>query len=191
MSKTGLTHWGVPVRLSDLSASRPHKFKLDPTAEHMQSVADTLGLDGLRKLRFSGTLTPIGKSDWQLTGEIGATVTQPCVATLHPVVTRLDEPVVRSYLSHLTEMEGDETAEGDSEIEMPEDDTREALPAELSLTDVAIEALALALPAYPRAEGAQLARTQFTESGKDALTDDDVKPFAGLKALRDKLEKDD
>ena len=70
---------------------------------------------------------------------------------------------------------------------MPEDDSVEHLPATLDLRDVMIEALSLALPAYPRAAGVAPLEIAITEPGKAPLTDDDVKPFAGLSALRDKL----
>ena len=40
------------------------------------------------------------------------------------------------------------------EVEMPEDDTVEPMPEVIDLAEVAAEALALALPLYPRAPGA-------------------------------------
>ncbi len=52
------------------------------------------------------------------------------------------------------------------------------------------EALTLALPLYPRADGADLGEPVFTEPGKRPLTDEDARPFAGLKDLRDRLKKD-
>ncbi len=177
MSKTGLTEWGASLRLSDLSASRTHKFNIEPAAGQLQALADDLGIEAIRKVRFSGELRPLGQSDWRLVGEIGATVTQPCVATLQPVVTRIDEPVERNYLANFKELDAELTEDGETEIEMPEDDSSEALPAALILSDVAHEALLLALPPYPRAKDAELERTQFTEGGKEALTDDDVKPL--------------
>jgi uncharacterized metal-binding protein YceD (DUF177 family) len=52
------------------------------------------------------------------------------------------------------------------------------------------EALALALPLYPRAPGAELGEAAFTEPGKPVLRDEDARPFAGLAHLRDKLKGD-
>jgi len=52
------------------------------------------------------------------------------------------------------------------------------------------EALALALPDYPRAEGAALDKSTFAAPGTAPLQDADLKPFAGLAALKSKLEKD-
>ena len=52
---------------------------------------------------------------------------------------------------------------------------------------VLAEALALALPDYPRGDEEVIGEQVFTEPGKEAMTDEDAKPFAGLAALRDKL----
>lgn len=66
---------------------------------------------------------------------------------------------------------------------IPSDDTQEALPEVIDAASVAIEALALALPMYPRAPGVELGEAVFTEPGKAALREGDLKPFAGLAGL--------
>lgn len=184
MSVDGLTKWGANLRLADLSPAREHRFSIAADSSEMEQIAQELEFSGLRKLRFEGTLSPLGKSDWRLEATLGATVTQPCVVTLDPVTTRIDSSVARTYLVDFTDpVEATE----DEEVEMPEDDTVERLPASLALASVAIEALALAAPDYPRAQGAELGELRVTEPGKDPMSDEDAKPFAGLKALRDKL----
>ncbi len=170
------------LRLADLATRRATPFELVPTAQERKAVADALGITGIKKLRFSGTLAPIGRTDWALSADLGATVVQDCVVTLDPVTTRIDEPVRRAYVAELPTIEA-------AEVEMPDDDTVEALPAAVDLGQVMIEALTLALPLYPRSDGADLGDAVFTEPGKAPLTDEDTKPFAGLANLRDSLEK--
>ena len=51
------------------------------------------------------------------------------------------------------------------------------------------EALALALPDYPRAPDATLENAQVTEPGIAPMSDEDARPFAALAGLRDKLQK--
>lgn len=182
---SGLKNWNTPLRVSDLGAGRAHAFVLEASSDEATALAEALGILGIKKLRASGDIRPLGKRDWELVGTLGATVTQACVVTLAPVSTRIDTPFVRRYLA-----DWDEEFTPESEVEMPEDDTAEPLPATLTLSDVVAEALSLALPDYPRADGAELGAAQFTEAGKDALTDETVKPFASLAALRDKLAKD-
>jgi hypothetical protein len=52
-----------------------------------------------------------------------------------------------------------------------------------------IEALALALPPYPRSDSAEVAEFTVTEPGKTPMTQADLRPFAGLAALKGTLGK--
>ena len=168
------------LTLARLPRGAERSFEILPEGEARADLAADLDLLALRKLRFSGRLVPEGARDWRLEGQLGATVVQPCVVTAEPVTTRIDEPVLRRYLADMEEPEGDE-------VEMPEDDTAEPLPATLDLAAIMAEALALALPLYPRAEGAALDRAVFAPPGTAPLTDEAAKPLAGLAALRDRL----
>lgn len=171
------------IDFAALKADRPTEVAFEPDAATREAIARQLDIPEVRKLRLVGRLSPVGGRDWRLDATLGATAVQTCVVTLEPVTTRIDEPVVRLFVAGL------EPPEGGVETEMPEDDTVEALPARLDLADVAAEALALALPQFPRAEGAALSQAQFTEPGKAPMTDEDAKPFAGLKALRERLDR--
>jgi uncharacterized metal-binding protein YceD (DUF177 family) len=175
--------WAHPLRIADLPNRTATQFSLIPDAPTRAAIATELGLVGLKKLRFTGKLQPHGKSDWQLTAELGATVTQSCVVTLAPVSTRIDEKLSRTYLALIPE--DDVELE---EIEMPDDESVDRLGAWLDLGEVMIEALALILPAYPRAEGAAMSGANFSAEGVTPMTDEDSKPFTGLAALRNKLQ---
>lgn len=175
-----LTH---PVAVAQLNARKVLRFDLVPDADIRAAIAAELGLIALRKFRFRGELRPLGRSDWDLHADLGASVVQACTITLDPVPARIDEAVRRTYLAHMPEPDG-------LEVEMPEDDTQEQLPAILDLGAVALEALALALPQWPRADGAALAedgRLQITPPGQAPIDDAQIRPFASLAALRDKL----
>lgn len=170
------------LRVAELPQNRATRFHLVPDDAEKARIAEALGILGLRKLDFRGTLMAQGKTGWFLQAQLGATAEQSCVVTLKPVVTRVDQPVSRSFVA-------DFTADLAEETEMPEDDTTEALTPEIDLTRVMTEALALALPDYPRRDDAALDQSEFSEPGVTPLTDADTKPFAGLAQLKDKLEK--
>ena len=172
------------LRLADLTNRHATTFTLAPTQAERDAIAAHLDILGVKKLTFAGEITPLGHGDWQLTGQLGATVVQTCVATLDPVTSRLDEDVRRVYARDFTYPDG-------AEVEMPEDDAVEPLPQTLDLGTVMVEALSLALPPFPRAAGAELGQVLAAEPGVAPMTDDDAKPFAGLGALRDRLSKDD
>lgn len=171
------------IRIADLPNGVVTTFDLAPDDAARTAIAHALDVPGIRKLKFSGQLEPFGEKDWRLTAELGTTVIQTCVVTLDPVTTRIDERVERIYLTNLPDID-------DEEIEMPDDDTTEALPASLDVAAVMIEAVALSLPPYPRADHADIGEAVFTEPGKKPMRDEDARPFAGLAGLRDQLSKD-
>lgn len=170
--------------LKTAAITRPHSFELMAEADAREKLAASLGIAGIRKLRFAGEIAPDGEADLALDAMLGATVVQDCVVTGAPVVTRIDEAVTRRYLADMDLPEGDE-------IEMPEDDTADPLTDEINLADVMAEALALLLPPWPRAEGVEPINLTVTEPGTAPMSDEDAKPFAGLKALKEALEKKD
>ena len=169
------------IRMSDLKHRQPTQVSVEPGAAGRAAVAVDLSIVAVKKLRLTGTLTPLGKRDWQLDAVLGATVVQDCIITLAPVTTRIEEPLQRRYLS-------DMATPALGEVEMSGDDTAEPLPIDLDLAAVMIEALALALPPYPRAPGAEIGALSVTEPGALPFDHELVKPFAGLAALRDSLQ---
>jgi uncharacterized metal-binding protein YceD (DUF177 family) len=172
------------LRLSDLNSRTPTSFEVTPDPAGRKALAKALAILGVKKARLIGTMTPQGSSDWTFHAKLGATIVQECAITLEPVTTRIDENVTRHYVA-------DYEPEMGNELEMPEDDTIETLPAEIDLLDILAEALSLALPTFPRAPGANLGEAIYTAPGAAPMTNEDAKPFAGLGALRDQLTKDD
>jgi uncharacterized metal-binding protein YceD (DUF177 family) len=173
----------LPRRIADLRRDRAEPFEAVPDAEAMTAIATDLNIDGLRKLRFKGTLDMLSEDELRLDAHLGATVIQPCVVTLAPVTTRIEADVTRRFLRDLPEPQGDE-----EEVEMPEDDTLEPLTPVIDLAQVMIEALALNLPLYPRADGADLGEAVFAAPGVTPMRDEDARPFAGLAGLRETLQ---
>jgi len=111
-------------------------------------------------------------------------VVQDCVVTLDPVTTRIDQKVRRQYMASYEEPE-------DAEAEMTEDETIEPLGSSIDPYEVMIEALTLAIPAYPRKEGQELGEAVFAEPGVKPMRDEDTRPFAALSALKEQLKGDD
>lgn len=170
-----------PLRVADLPQNQPTRFDITPSAATRAAIATEIGVDAVKKLTFQGELRSEGKSDWRLKGRLGATVVQLCVVTLDPVTSRMDVDVVRLYVADYATPEGDEA-------EMPEDNMIDPLETHIDPEAVMIEALALNLPEYPRTKGVALGEAVFTEPGKDAMRDEDTRPFAGLAAFRDSMD---
>ncbi len=176
---------GHDLRLSDLPGRRETPVDVVPDSAALSALASAVGVDAVRKLRLSGTLRPQGQRDWTLEAVLGVTVVQPCVATLVPVTTRIDQPVHRRYLSDFDDPAAD--APVGAEIEMPADTTVEPLPDTLDLGALIVEELALAIPSYPRASSAPPVTAIFSGPGVAPMRDEDARPFANL---RNVLKKD-
>jgi uncharacterized metal-binding protein YceD (DUF177 family) len=165
--------WQAPLRRRDLPARAPRVFALAPKAEERAALAKALGLIALKELRFEGEIAPLGAQDYELTGTLHAKAVQACVRTLAPVPSQLHEKVHRHYVAGTFWPEA-------SEVEMPPDVDTEPLPEVLDLAAVAIEALMLALPAYPMAEAAEAPPEAEGAATSEGPT---RRPFAGLADL--------
>lgn len=159
------------LRVAHLNPNASTDFHLRPDDAVRAAIAAELGLDALSRLEFRGSLRAEGTEGWLLTGRLTARVVQPCVITLKPVRSDIDDPVRIQFSPHLSTPEGDE-------VEMP-DETLEPLGNFIDLTAIMVEALSLAIPAYPRAEGAALPAA----ATPDAPEADTRRPFAGLDKL--------
>jgi len=169
-------------RVATLPTRKPLRFDVILDSKGREALVRDLHLSALPRLRLTGEIRPVGRGDFELEAELQAVAVQPCVVTLAPVETRLRETVRRRYVEGMVWPEGEEA-------EMPEDDTAEPMPERIDLRDIAAEALALALPDYPRAAGAELGEAVFAAEETAPLRDDDLKPFAALSALRDRLDQ--
>lgn len=179
MSQNSQIEFSRPRPTDRLSHSHPTRFDEAPTPAEAEALCRLMGLSGLRKMRIEGEITPLRPDGWELRATLGASVTQSCVVTLEPVRTRIDTELLLRFVP---------AAQIDSGVDDGDfDETLEPIGEFIDIGLIATEALALALPLYPRKDGAELP----PEAVEDAQQDEDEtpKPFAGLAALRDKLGK--
>jgi uncharacterized metal-binding protein YceD (DUF177 family) len=161
---------------SQLLARRRTAVRFAPDADQRAAIARLLELTDLPHLTFEGEITPEARGDLRLQGRLRARAVQACIVTLAPVPAKLDVPVLRQFIADWEEPVGEE-------IESPGDDTSEPMPSQIDFAAIAIEALALALPEYPRAPGAELGAMEFPAPSGSAAPDEVAKPLAGLAAL--------
>lgn len=170
------------VALADIPVNGEYSFDLDLSTAEREAMVAALGLLGLSKLRFSGTLQTPTSGTVTLLANLGATVVQPCVVTLEPVRTRIDERVRRVFV------QGAEEEDDHRQLLEDEDTDIEPLFDPIDLIGVMTEAIALSLPPYPRKDGAELSVSNYAAPGTEPMTDEAAKPFASLGALRDALK---
>ena len=164
------------LRVAHLNPRGTTPFDVTPDADARDAIATELGISALPAARLTGTVGPHAGEAWVLEAQLTARVVQPCVVTLEPVETAIDQPVRRIYSPHATEPE-DELAE------MPDEDL-EPLGQSIDVAAVLIEELALALPLYPRADGAAYSPPGTGGAAPDDETAGETRrPFADLGKL--------
>jgi len=111
------------------------------------------------------------------TGRLEGGVVQACVASGEPVPARIAEDFALRFVPAAAELEADE-------IELAESDLDEIdyEGSSIDLGEAVAQTMALALDPFPRAPGAE---DKLRAAG--VLGEEDVSPFAALKALKDKL----
>lgn len=119
-----------------------------------------------------------------LTGKVSARLTQRCVVTMEPISTTVEESFQRRFLPGARIEAG---ADFDPEAEDPP----EPLTDEIDIGEIAAEAAALAIDPYPRATDVEVERLSAAPPDAAPLDDAAARPFAGLAALKRRLEASD
>ena len=173
------------VRLSEINQSKQFEFNLILSNKKISELVKRLDVLKIKKLSFLGTLSSLSLNEWKLKAELRATVKQRCVVSSEPVQTTINEKISRTF-SHLASQN---TSEPDDDGTSPVifDDTLHELNDHIDLAEIIFEELTLILPLYPKIEGAKLGSYCVTEPGAKPLTEENIKPFAQLSELKDKL----
>lgn len=169
------------LRVAGLSGRKPTRFHYAPDAAARAGLAEALGLLDLPALDLRGEIRPEGRGDFTLEARLQADAVQPCSVTLAPVPAVVDTQVLRRYLADWQDPEAEES-------EIPEDDSLEPLPEVIDISDLAAEALMLALPLFPRAPGVELGAQVFAPPGAAPLEEEVIHPFASLKGLAETMK---
>ena len=134
-------------------------------------------------MRFKGTLSPLEHAEWRAEGRLTAAFEQTCVVTLGPVLQHIDERLARLYLPA-----EDHAEEPDIDFEPDDEDEPDLYSSKIDLGALAIEAMALALDPYPRVEDATVIdHHHAAPPGIKPLDDKDLKPFAKLSELKERI----
>ena len=173
------------VRFSEINQSKPFNFHLIIPNQKVAELVKRLDLLSIKKVSLVGILSPLSINEWSLKAELRATVKQKCVISFKPVQTIVCEPINRTFSSSALQNTFEADDDGISPVIF--DDTLQELNDHIDLAEIIFEELTLILPHYPKIEGAELGYYSVTEPGAKPLTDENIKPFAQLSELKDKL----
>ncbi|MEO1000480.1 MAG: DUF177 domain-containing protein, partial [Pseudomonadota bacterium] len=117
-----------PLTLRRLAEGAPTPVTLEADDAARDAIAAVFEAEALDRLSFTGTLSPLGAGGWALDARLLARIVQPCVVTLAPVVTEVDEPVRRRYLPAAG---GTGAARATLDVDAAEEEEVEPLPQTL------------------------------------------------------------
>lgn len=153
---------------------------LEATAEQRIALADALSVTRVDALRAQVSVTALDRGRVRVTGQVDATFEQACVVSDAPVPTVISEPINLILVPPETL-----SADGDAEaIELgaltDDEPLVEALSGDhVGLGRIVYETFAVAVPAFPRADGADLPENVLA-SNRAAQQ---ISPFAALAEL--------
>lgn len=145
------------------------------TPEELLALASYLDIPAVERLEVAYRILPITGGRYRLAGSLSANVVQSCIVTLDPVPAPVEDRidvVFRPAVDAKPESGSGPDAELsalEAEEEEPIDHNR------LAIGRVVVETLAAALPAYPRAPGAELEQREAGPAGGGTTS-----PFAAL-----------
>lgn len=142
------------------------------------AFAAAIGVDAVDSLSIAARVTRHGKHGLKVEGRVAADVTQTCVATLEPVKSVIEEPILIAF-SPEADMPGETFLEGEDglEIDVGLDRDDPLIDGTIDLAAIAAEFLTLAVDPYPRKPGAVF--SGHAEAGEGS-------PFAALARLKSK-----
>lgn len=158
----------VPARLPGVTAGEDERMAL----------ARRFGVPAVRRLTARAELAPWGPDGWRVWGVAEAGLVQTCVVTLEPVDTEVAERFER-FLAPAARM-----AEAAALVGSGAEDALDALSASIDVGEIAAETVALAIDPYPRRAEVSFEGCVQGPPGAEPLTDEAVRPFARLAALR-------
>ncbi len=175
------------VRFSEINQSKSFEFHLTLQGEKVCELIERLDVLNIKKISLVGNLTLLSKNKWDLKAELRATVRQKCVITLKSVQTVINEKINRTFSPSALQNTSKLDDDGTSPVVF--DDSLQDLNDEIDLAEIIFEELTLILPLYPKFEGAELGSYTVTEPGAKPLNDENLKPFAQLLEMKNKLLK--
>ena len=173
------------VRFSEINQSKPFDFHLILSNQKGSELVKSLDLLSIKKVSLVGKLSPLSINEWSLKAELRATVKQKCVISFKPVQTIVCEAINRTFSPSALQNTFEADDDGTSPVIF--DDTLHELNDYIDLAEIILEELTLILPLYPKIEGVELGSYSITEPGVKPLTEENIKPFAQLSELKDKL----
>lgn len=187
-----LSEFSRPFALAQLGEEGRRDLTLEAAPDEAGALAQRFGVSAVSQLKAEVRISGEAKEGLRASGKIKARVVQPCVVTLEPVESALSVPfAVRLVAEGPTD--GTSTLfEGEVELTEEEaegEDTETYFGETVDLGEIVAQTLALHIPQYPRAAGADdEVRALMGQGDGAAMTPAGENPFAALASLKARMD---
>lgn len=164
--------------------SSGYVLSLRPNEHEREALAKAAGVTALHELEADIVLRRWRRDGVEIKGELRASVEQPCVVTLEPVIQQIREPLRATFLpEHSALAVPVERQDRELVLDPEGDDPPDTFEGDsIDVWPFILEMLMLALDPFPRAPGAE-----FAAAAEDAGEQAEIaekSPFAVLRALK-------
>ena len=159
------------------------RARLRPDEAERAMVAAACGVTAFHRLEADLLVKRWRRDGVEITGEIRATVEQPCVITLEPVLQQIDGQLDVTFIREDSKLSRRQPVDtGELVLDPDGEDIPESFSGDtIDLWPVVVEWLGLEIDLFPRSEGAELPPEITGENDEDERP---PSPFAVLKALK-------
>jgi len=168
------------VSLSVLAQTKNYCFKHHCSLKELSDLGDLMQVTKISRFSFSGNILQTSSKKYKLSSTLKGSLIQKCVITSNPVKTILDTTIKRYYISAKSNCVPFDTESNVAFSEL------EFIENELDIGDIIIEALALAIPDYPKKQNVKFNGVTITENGLEPLDKIVNNPFSSLEKLKNK-----
>ncbi len=157
------------------------EMRIDATPDERVVLADYLGVPSVEAMSARLTLSHWRGRGLAVRGTVRAQVTQPCVVTLEPVESAIDEEVETFFVPDVAPRLSGTMAEA---AEVPDIDVEPLINERVDIGALICEHLAIGLDPYPRKQG-----VAFPSEGDNEDEEEKSGAFAALASLRADRDK--
>ena len=168
--------WSIPVPVAEIPETG-RKLEFSADAVIRATIAKAVGVTELARLEVAVELFRHGRDGVHAAGQVSATVEQPCVVTLDPLLSEIVEAFDLTFAPPAAEAAATDIAATDLALDAGSDQPPEAVrDGVIDIGAVATEFLILGIDPYPRKPGVAF--------DAPPAGDPSSHPFAALAALK-------
>lgn len=190
MSVEDKSPFSFEVKVTSVS-SNPFSVTMDASKDECAALAEFWNINAVKSLSAEVRLSRWKRDGIKLSGHFEGVLEQICVVSLNPVETSISDEFTSHFVPETSRLaRQEEQIDGELIIDVDGPDIPDTFSGNvIDVGAVVAEFAAMAIDPYPRSEDAEV-DPKYQENDVD-LSNDKISPFAGLAALKGKMDEND